>query len=96
MAYVVTGQCLIKDICVTCLGPELCPTEALQSHGSVSYVDTAMCIECGICEVSCPYGMVRSTSPIFAAGRWKRDVPKYGEYVIALNNRLMQRYNPLN
>jgi Fe-S-cluster-containing hydrogenase component 2 len=91
MAYVVTGQCLVKDICDKCLGPELCPTEALQSHENVSYVDTTMCIECGICEVACPYGMLRTTSPIYAAGRWKKEVPRYADYVIALNNGLVQR-----
>jgi Fe-S-cluster-containing hydrogenase component 2 len=94
MAYVVTGQCLVKDICDTCLGPELCPTEALQSSGSVSYVNTAMCIDCGICEVACPHGMVRTTTPIFASGRWKREVPRYNDYMIALNDQLARNFGP--
>ena len=96
MAYIVTDQCLVKDICDTCLGPELCPTEALQSHGSVSYVDTMMCIDCGICEVACLHGMLRTTTPIYANGRWKREVPKYSDYMVVLNDQLAKRQGLLN
>ena len=86
MAYVVAEPCISRRICVRCRGQLLCPVEALQAVHGFAYIDPALCIECGLCEVECPLGVVYSTEPIFARGRWRRMLSRK-DWQIAARNR---------
>lgn len=85
MAYVIAEPCISRRICARCLGQALCPVDALRSSDGFAYVDPALCIDCGLCEAACPFGVVHTTEPIFARGRWKRLLPQQAWQVAARN-----------
>lgn len=57
MTYVVTDKCInckLKD-CV-----EVCPVDCFHEGENTLVIDPVACIDCGVCEVECPIGAIKS------------------------------------
>ena len=52
---------MVTDACRNCLAHHCiasCPKKAIMVAGNRAYIDKAICIECGMCKRSCPYGAI--------------------------------------
>jgi ferredoxin len=53
MPYVITEEC---ENCGACVAG--CESEAIIEGESQSHIDITRCIECGTCELNCPFGAI--------------------------------------